>query len=61
MQFPAIWGMFSTILDKEYFFWAGTWEALAGAMWFDGRGISTSYRLLLTTLFTDHCIENFLH
>ena len=42
--------MFSMILDKVYFFWAGTQEAPAGAMWFDSRWISASYRLLLTTL-----------
>ena len=38
------------ILDKVYFIWAGTREALAGTMWFDSRRISAGYRLLLTTL-----------
>ena len=42
--------MFSTILDKVYFFCAGTREALAGAIWFDSLRISAGYRLLLTTL-----------
>ena len=28
------------ILDKMYFFWAGTWEALAWAIWFDSQQIS---------------------
>ena len=50
MRFPPIWGMFSMILDKVYFFWAATQEALAGAMCFDSRQISAGNRLLLTTL-----------
>ena len=51
MRFPAIWGMFSMILDKVYFVLAGTQEALAGAMWSDSRWILAGYQLLLTTLF----------
>ena len=50
MGFPAVSGMFSMILDKVYFFWAGSWEGLAGAMWLDSWRISAGYRLLLTTL-----------
>ena len=42
------------ILDKVYFFWAGAWEELASAMWFDSRQICTAYWLLLTTLTWDH-------